>query len=350
MKIALLAPFEEPVPPEKYGGTELVVANIAAGLVEQGHTVHVLATGESKVAGNLIPLFPQAIRKDPLAQDANVRNALKIMGTAFAVEELHKLDIDIIHNHLGWRFVPSARQFPVPTITTLHGPLDIPYQQAIFNAFPEHAYVSISDAQRRPMPHLNFAATVYNGIDISKLEYSPTGGEYLAFLGRMSPEKGPRIAIEAAKKAGMKLKMAAKVDSVDKAYFTKEIEPLVDGDQIEFVGEIGPQEKSDFLRNAYALLAPIQWEEPFGLFMVEALACGTPVIARRRGSVPELITHGVDGFIAETDEEVAQYISKIASINRSVCRATAEKRFTVEAMTNRYLAVYETVISQSKHQ
>lgn len=347
MNIALLAPFEEPVPPEKYGGTELIVANVAAGLVEAGHQVFVLATGDSTTAGQLIPIFPRAIRKESFAQDGEARHALKLMGVARVLQHLQSLKVDIIHNHLGWRFVPFAQQLAAPTLTTIHHPLDIPYQQLVFHAHREHPYVSLTNAQRRPMPELNYMATVHNGIDISQFNFSNAPGKYLAFLGRMSPEKGPAVAIEVAKAAGLPLKMAAKVDAVDTQYFEHEIKPLIDNRQIEFIGEVGPKEKSEFLRNAIALLVPIQWEEPFGLFMVEALACGTPVVALSRGSVPELIVHGQTGFIAHHPTEMVASLKTIATIAREDCRRYAEKHFTIAAMTAQYLTTYEKVLASA---
>jgi len=346
MKIALLAPFEEPIPPEKYGGTELVVANLAEGLVAAGHEVYAVATGDSKTSARLLSTFPRAIRKESIAADMNTRSALKFMGVARTLELIAPLELDIIHNHIGWRFIPFAKQLKAPVITTLHGPLDINYQKPIYLGYPGHPYVSISDAQRRPLPDLQYAATVYNGIDITKFQFNDRPGSYLAFLGRMSPEKGPKIAIEVARQAGMKLKMAAKIDAVDRAYFTQEIQPLIDGKQIEYIGEIGPEEKSDFLRQAAALLAPIQWEEPFGLFLVEALACGTPVIALRRGSVPELIRDGETGFVVTTPTEMVERVSLLSTIDRQRCRQDAEERFTIEAMTQGYAAAYQQVVQQ----
>jgi glycosyltransferase involved in cell wall biosynthesis len=341
MNIGLLAPFEESVPPEKYGGTELVVANLAQGLVNEGHTVFVLATGDSKVAGTLISIFPRAIRKESFAASGEVRNAMKIDGVARVLANLSKLKLDIIHNHIGWRFIPFAQQLSVPVVTTLHKPPGIDYEKLMYTTYPQHPYISISNSQRQSLPELNYIATVYNGIDVDHFTFKNEPGSYLAFLGRMSPEKGPKQAIEVAKEFNMPLKMAAKVDTVDKEYFTKEIEPLIDDQQIQFVGEIGPEQKSDFLSNAYALLAPIQWEEPFGLFMVEAMACGTPVVALKRGSVPEIIVHGRTGFIASNTQEMAEYLKQIPSINRSACREHIEKNFSIKTMTAAYLDVYK---------
>ena len=345
MKIALLSPIEEPVPPEKYGGTELVVSNLAETLVDYGQEVYLLASGDSKTRANLVPIFPRAIRKEPIAADMNVRNSLKYITVSRMVDELTKIKPDIIHNHIGWRFIPFAHHFSARTVTTLHGPLDVPYQQFVYGSFADASYVSISNAQREPFPSLNYAATVYNGIDLKAFNFIDKSGEYLAFLGRISPEKGPKLAIEIAKKAGMRLKIAAKVDAVDIEYFKKEIKPLIDGKQIEFIGEVGPDAKSDFLGNAFALLAPIQWREPFGLFMVEAMACGTPVVVTNMGSAPELVVDGETGFVVLNDiDAFVGAIKRIPQINREKCYNRVKEFFTKEKMTEDYLKVYEKII------
>jgi glycosyltransferase involved in cell wall biosynthesis len=347
MKIALLSPIEESVPPKKYGGTELVVYNLAETLVDYGHEVYLLASGDSNTRARLVPIFPRAIRKESMASDINVRNSLKYIGIGRVVDELTKIKPDIIHNHIGWRFLPFTRHFQVPTLTTLHGPLDVPYQQFVYGSFSGASYVSISNAQREPFPKLNYVATVYNGIDLKAFNFVDRPGEYLAFLGRISPEKGPKIAIEVAKKVGMKLKIAAKVDTVDVEYFKKEIEPLIDGKQIEFIGEIGPDIKSDFLGNAYALLAPIQWREPFGLFIVEAMACGTPVIVTNMGSAPELVIGGETGFVVSNKiSSFVGAIKKVQQVDRKKCYNRVRDYFTKEKMTEGYLRIYEKLIKK----
>jgi len=225
--------------------------------------------------------------------------------------------------------------------------LDVPYQQFVYGSFSSAPYVSISNAQREPFPKLNYVATVYNGIDLKAFNFVDRPGEYLAFLGRISPEKGPKIAIEVAKKVGMKLKIAAKIDAVDVEYFKKEIEPLIDGKRIEFIGEIGPDIKSDFLRNAYALLAPIQWREPFGLFMIEAMACGTPVVVTDMGSAREVISNGETGFVVRNSiDEFVKAIKKIPQIDRKKCYNRVRDYFTKEKMTEGYLRVYEKLIKK----
>lgn len=348
MKIALLSPFEECVPPEKYGGTELVVSNLAETLVSMGHEVHLLATGDSETKAVLHPVMERALRKESYAEDQSMRNAIKFVGISNVIKIMQDLDIEIIHNHIGWRYLPFSNHFKIPTLTTLHGPMNIGYQNILYNMFPEHPYISISNSQREPLPNLNYLSTVYNGIDLDKFDFSELQGEYLVFLGRMSPEKGPKQAIEIAKKFGMKLLMAAKIDSVDIGYYEKEIEPLIDGKNIIYLGEIGPAEKNELLGNAYALLAPIQWREPFGLFMIEAMACGTPVVATDMGSVSEILVEGETGYIVENKiSNFVEALKKIPLISRFKCRQHVEKNFTKETMTKNYLNVYCSLIDKT---
>jgi len=345
MKIALLAPFEESVPPQKYGGTELIVYYLSQGLVERGHKVFLFAAGDSKTKAELISIFPKAIRKEKAADDLKIREALKYIGISRIIKELKKIKIDIIHNHLGWRFLPFAYLFNCKTLTTLHGPLNIPYHQLVYKQFKEYPFVSISNSQRRPLPQLNFVATIYHGIDINQFEFNEKPkGDYFAFLGRMSPEKGPIEAIKAAKRAGVKLKMAAKVDAVDKEYFEKKIKPLIDGKQIEFLGEIKATQKSEFLREAKALLAPLCWEEPFGLFMSEAMACGTPVIVFDRGSAREVVKDRETGFVVKNIEEMINAIRSIEKISRKKCREWVEEKFTCQRMVTDYEKIYYEIL------
>ncbi|PIS39791.1 MAG: glycosyl transferase [Candidatus Nealsonbacteria bacterium CG08_land_8_20_14_0_20_38_20] len=355
MKIALLAPFEESVPPKRYGGIEIIVYYLAQILTKKGHQVFLLATGDSKTNAKLIPIFPHSIRKEKIAQNIKNRDAIKYIGVGKIIKELKKIKIDIIHNHIGWRFLPFACLFESPTVTTLHGPLDTPYQQFIYGQFKKIPVISISDSQRKPFPNLNYAATIYNGIDIKEFEFNnKPKGDYFAFLARMSPEKGPVQAIQAAKKAGVKLKMAAKVDAVDKEYFDKEVKPFIDGEQIKFLGEIKINEKSGFLRNAKGLLAPLRWEEPFGLFMTEAMACGTPVIVFDRGSARELVNDEKSGFVVkELDENdkpnvngLIEAIKKIGQIDRQECRRWVEEKFTIEKMVDNYEKLFYKILKK----
>ncbi len=347
MRVALLAPFEESVPPSGYGGTELIVYYLAQNLTLRGHSVFLFATGDSKTKAKLVPIFPSSLRKKKICQDLKVRETLKYFGVVKLVQELKKIKVDIIHNHLGWRFLPFASFFSAPTLTTLHQPLNSPYLKIAYQRFKNFPFVAISHSQRKNAKGLNFVGTVYNGVDTKELRFCPKPkSDYFAFLARMSPEKGPLEAILAAKKAKAKLKMAGKVDAVDKEYFEKKVKPLIDGKQIQFVGELKVKEKSNFLGNAKGLLAPLKWEEPFGLFMIEAMACGTPVIAFKRGSAPELTVHKKTGFLVKNVSEMAQAIKKIDSIDRRECRDWVEKNFTVERMVQEYEKIYEKVVLQ----
>jgi len=358
MKIALLAPFEESVPPEKYGGTELIVYYLAQ-ILSRKHSVFLLATGDSKTKAKLMPIFPRSIRKEKMSQDVKIRDSLKYIGIAKVIEIIKKINPDIIHNHIGWRFLPFVSLVKAPVITTLHGPLNIPYQQFVYGKFKDLPFVSISNAQKKSFPMLNFVATIYNGIDIKQFHFNDEPkGNYFAFLGRMSPEKGPVQAIQTAKKSGVKLKMYAKVDIVDKEYFERKVKPLIDGRKIKFPGEIGQKEKSKFLRNAKALLCPIQWEEPFGLFMIEAMACGTPVIAFNRGSVQEIVKHEKTGFICRPNDlnSMVKAIKKICQMPkkeyqkmRFLCREHVEKNFTAERMVSDYEDIYYQILNRKEN-
>ena len=346
MKIALLAPFEESVPPIKYGGTEIIVSYLSNMLVQKGHKVFLFATGDSKTPANLIPIFPRAIRKEPYASDLKTRDAVKYIGIGKLVKELKKLNIDIIHNHIGWRFLPFISFFPTPTITTLHGSLNVGYQKFVYSRFKKCNFVSISNSQRKPLPALNYIANVYNGIDIKNLKFNNSPKDYFAFLGRMSPEKGPVQAIQIAKASGVKLKMAAKVDAVDADFFKKKVKPLIDNKQIEFLGEIAQSKKNEFLRNARGLIAPIQWEEPFGLFFIEAMACGTPVITLKRGSAIEVIKNGESGFVSNNIKEAIKAVKNVNKIKRENCRKWVEENFTVERMVENYEKVYQEILKK----
>lgn len=347
MKIAQIVPVEETVPPRKYGGTELVASNITEELVARGHDVTLFAAGGSQTKAHLVPIFDEPVRVlAPNPEDSRLRDAYKYISIGRAINEVMKGDFDVVHNHVGWRLLPFEATINKPLITTLHGPLDVEYMQKVYGTYSKSCYVSISNAQRLPMPNLNFVGTVYNGIDVKAFDFNPEPQNYLAFLGRMSPEKGPIQAIQAAKAANTKLIMAAKVDAVDKEYFEKEIWPLIDGNQIKFIGEVDHTGKNELLKNAKGLIALIQWEEPFGLFMAEAMACGTPVIATNRGSVPELVQHGVNGYIVEnTVEAAASAINQINKIDRQRCRDIAQEKFSVEAMVDGYEGTYRQVIS-----
>lgn len=368
MKIALVAPVEERVPPVKYGGTELIVTHLDRVLTERGHDVTLLASGDSVASGTLVPLVERSIRSLPTSDDAKDRESWKYLAVAEAIRYLTTQQFDIIHQHVGWRVTPFERLLDTPTITTLHGPLTEPYVRRMFEHFPHQHYVTISDAQRTPSPGLNYAQTIYNGIDLGQFTFNERGGDYYAFLARMSPEKGSKEAILAAKAAGVRLKIGAKVDTNDRAYYEQEIAPLIDGTQIEFVGEVGPRERDELLGHARGLLAPIQWEEPFGLFLVEALATGTPVLAFARGSVPELIEDGRTGYIVGFAADDVRgswqvhesglngFVEAIRRLNeldesnylqmRRESRATVEERFSVKRMIDEYEALYQKLIAR----
>jgi len=348
MKIAIAAPVEERVPPIKYGGTELVVYNLIERLVAMGHEVTLLANGESKTSAKLIPVFKRSLRSMSEYHDTQIKEVYKFMSVGKVISHLHRENFDIIHNHIGWRMILFEGGLDFPMVTTLHGPMDIPYQQVTFNEYKNSRYISISLAQRSPMPDLNYVSNVYNGIDVSKFKFFPNPQDYFVFLARMSPTKGPVQAIQIAKKAGVKLIMAAKVDATDEEYFKKEVEPLIDNEQIKFIGEVDHAEKVELLGNAKALIAPIQWEEPFGLFFIEAMICGTPVISMRRGSVPEIILDKKTGFICDSLDEAVEKIKDVGLINRRFCREHVKKNFSSEIMAQNYVAVYEKILKKNK--
>lgn len=349
MKIAMLPPVEESVPPKKYGGTEVVVHNLTSELVKMGHQVTILGTGDSTTAGTLYPVTSSALRTtEPYASDAKKREYAKYAAIAKAVQHLQQEHFDVVHNHISWRFHPFMSLVKAPVVTTLHGPATSSLISEAMLANPQAAHIAISDKQRELFSAVSVVGRVYNGIDTSIYAYNPTAqGDYLFFLARFSPEKGPKEAIEIAKRSGMKLKMAVKVDVVDQGFF-ESCKPDIEAAGVEIIGEVGMEQKVELLQNAKALLAPIQWEEPFGLFVTEAMACGTPVIATRRGSFPELITHGETGFMGDTVEELADFVPRIGEISRQACRTRVEQYFSQEAMAKGYITLYEQLMRHSQ--
>jgi glycosyltransferase involved in cell wall biosynthesis len=316
--------------------------------VTLGHDVTLLAPGDSRTAARLVPTVPESLRAHAGSQFDVLRDRYKWIVTGKAVELLEDGDFDIIHNHLGWRLLPFARRFKHKLVTTLHSPLEPPEQQVVLEPYAGYAYVSISLNQRKGMPGLHFAGNAYNGIDVERFTVGDGSGGYLAFLGRMSPEKGPVDAIKAAKASGQRLRMAAKVDVVDKEYFESEVLPLVDGKQIEFIGEVGHDQKVEFLGKARALLMPIHWEEPFGLVNIEAMACGTPVIGYTRGALPEIIEDGISGFLCDDVDAMAKRVGDLEKISRQACRARTEALFSKRHMAQAYLEIYQAVLDSQQ--
>jgi glycosyltransferase involved in cell wall biosynthesis len=339
MRIAQVAPLYERVPPRLYGGTERVVYGLTEELVRRGHEVVLFASGDSQTSARLVPCSRQGLRLDPTVRDY----------VAYTIRQLGKVsqmahEFDLIHNHIDYFAFPYSRLIRTPMVTTLHGRLDIPELQDVFADFPEVRLVSISNAQRAPLPRANWLATVYNGIDLRHFTFRERPGTYLAFLGRISPEKRPDRAIEIARAVDMPLKIAAKVDPADREYFEYAIRPLLRDPRVEYLGEIDEEQKDEFLGNAYAYLFPIDWPEPFGITMVESMACGTPVIAMAHGSVPEVVVHGKTGFVCRNLAEMIEVVPQVGRLDRRACRAHVAERFTVERMADGYEEVYRRVV------
>jgi glycosyltransferase involved in cell wall biosynthesis len=343
MRIAQIAPLIERVPPETYGGTERVVAYLTDALVDLGHHVTLFASGDSRTRATLVPIRRKAMRLDPECHDP-LLDHLILIDRVVSMAPL----FDVIHFHTGFLHFPASRILSVPHVTTLHGRLDLPDLVPLFRRFYDVPLVSISDAQRRPVSAAAWQGTVYHGIDPGLLPFSPRGGDYLVFLGRIAPEKRPDRAIEIARAAGVPLKIAAKVDRLDEKYFAEVIEPLLQGEGVEYLGEISEEQKGALLGGARALLFPIDWPEPFGMVVIESLAAGTPVIAWNHGSVPELIDHGRTGFIVESIDQAIAAVHCVANLDRRRCRDAFEQRFTADRMARDYLAVYDELLAPSR--
>jgi glycosyltransferase involved in cell wall biosynthesis len=335
MKIAQLAPLTEAVPPKLYGGTERVVAYLTDALVELGHEVTLFASGDSRTKATLVPIWPRALRLDPNVHDPFVPLFKQLETLALRAHEF-----DVIHSHLDYFGYPILQRLGTPSLTTLHGRLDLPELPALYEIYRDVPVISISDAQRAPLPRANYVATVLHGLPRDLLRIGTGAGGYLAFLGRISPEKAPDAAIRIAARAGIKLKIAAKVDRVDREYFKATIEPLLATGDVDFIGEIREDQKQEFLENAAGLLFPIAWREPFGLVMIEAMACGTPVVAFDNGSVPEVLEDGLTGFVVRSEDQAVQAVARLGQLDRGRIRAEFERRFTAQHMAEGYLKQY----------
>lgn len=340
MRIAQVAPLYECVPPKLYGGTERVVAYLTDELVRLGHDVTLFSSGDSETRANHVPIGRSATRLDPDCRDPLARHIVLLERVFSRISEF-----DIVHFHIDYLHFPLSRRYGEPNLTTLHGRLDIPDLAYLYDEYPEMAVASISDSQRKPLPHLNWQGTVYHGLPLDLYAHTPEPEGYLAFCGRISAEKRPDRAIRIAERAGVKLMMAAKVDAADREYFEDVVRPMLASPWVEYIGEIGEAEKAAFLGNARALLFPIDWPEPFGLVMIEAMACGTPTIAFRRGSVPEVLDHGVSGFIVDDEEEAVRAVEFASSLDRARIRRTFELRFSAERMTRDYIALYDRIVT-----
>ncbi|HEY4310015.1 MAG TPA: glycosyltransferase family 4 protein [Pirellulales bacterium] len=341
MKIAEVAPLYESVPPKLYGGTERIVSFLTEELVRQGHDVTLFASGDSETAARLVPMAPHSLRLDEKCIDPLAHHIL-------LVEKVSKCaaDFDVVHYHIDYLHYPVSRRMHIPQVTTLHGRLDLPDLVPLYNEFRDMPVVSISDNQRTPLPMANWQATIHHGLPPDLLTFHRQPDDYLAFLGRISPEKRADRAIEIAKRVGMPLKIAAKVDDADRKYYETEIEPLLGQAHVEFVGEINESQKNEFLGRARALVFPIDWPEPFGLVMIEAMACGTPVVAFRHGAVPEVIDEGVTGCICDSVDQAVQCLGNLLKWDRQRCREKFEERFTIERAARQYVELFSQLPSR----
>jgi glycosyltransferase involved in cell wall biosynthesis len=338
MRIAQIAPLAESVPPKLYGGTERVVSWLTDELVDLGHQVTLFASGDSGTKADLVPVWPRATRlgrprSDPAAAAAALLEAVAANAERF----------DVIHAHVDWLHLPLLRRLGVPYLTTLHGRLDQPYLDLLAQHFPDAPFVSISEDQRKPLSGVRWLATIHHGLPQDQLQISAKPEGYLAFLGRISPEKRPEVAIRIASAAGLPLRIAAKVPGDANRYFKDTVRPLMKGENVQFIGEVDDRQKQGFLGGAAALLFPIDWPEPFGLVMIEAMACGTPVIAWPRGAVPEVVENGVTGFIVESEAEAVAAIAKLAALDRRRIRQRFEQRFTSRRMALEYVEAYRAL-------
>ncbi len=343
MKIAQVSSLMEAVPPKLYGGTERIVSYLTDALVDLGHDVTLFASGDSVTKAKLEPGWPHALRLDEGMRDYLAPHIILLETLARRAEEF-----DVIHLHIDYLGYPVLKRIGVPFLTTLHGRLDLPELRRIYETFSDVPLVSISDSQREPLPSANYIGTIHHGLPQNLLTPGDGSGGYLAFIGRISPEKAPDAAIRIAAAAGMKLKIAAKIDKVDRAYFEQHIEAAMAQPHVEYIGEIDETQKSEFLGKAAGLIFPIAWREPFGLAMIEAMACGTPVIAMNRGSVPEVIEEGVSGFIVENEEEAIAATHKLKTLDRAKVREAFDRRFTGKRMAEDYVELYQRLAAADR--
>jgi glycosyltransferase involved in cell wall biosynthesis len=342
VKIAQVSPLYESVPPKMYGGTERVVSFLTEELVSQGHDVTLFASGDSQTLAKLVPGSRQSLRLSENSVD-HLAHHIAMLDDVMRMAP----EFDIIHFHIDYMHFPLSRYCALPSVTTLHGRLDLPDLVPVYKRYADAPVISISLTQRKPLPRANWVANIPHGLPADLHSFYPNAGKYLAFLGRVSPEKRVDRAIEIAKRAGMPLKIAAKIDPADRAYYDSVIKPLMSDPNVEFIGEIGENEKGEFLGNAYAYLFPIDWPEPFGLTMIEAMACGTPTIAFNCGSVPEVMQDGLTGFIVDDMDEAVAAVEKISTIERTACRNVFEKRFTATRMAEEYVNLYEAMVTDT---
>lgn len=343
MRIAQVAPLAESVPPRLYGGTERVVAWLVDDLIELGHDVTLFASGDSRTRAKLVPAWPRALRLGRPRPDPAAAISLLLESVSERAREF-----DLIHLHIDWLHLPLLKQIGVPFLTTCHGRMDLPGLTEVIKRFPKAPFVSISDNQRIPLPEANWISTIYHGLPTNLFRPRYESGSYLAFLGRLTADKGPEAAIRIARGAGMPLRIAAKLPRGERTYFKERLEPQIDGEHIRLSGEVNDETKVEFLSGAAALLFPIDWPEPFGLVMIEAMACGTPVIAFRSGSVPEVIDDGMTGFIVENEQEAINALRHLHELDRREVRSVFEKRFSAVRMTQDYVRCYESLLSRER--
>lgn len=342
MKIAQLAPLWETVPPKTYGGTELVAYILCEELIKEGHEVTLFASGDSNTSAKLVPIIDTAMRQSKVKSP--IQYELKAISQVLQCWD----EFDIIHNHMGYQFLPFTKLVEIPVVNTLHNAFIDEGEIECYRTYKDSNFISISDSQRKGLECLKYVATVYNGIQVDKYDFQAEPdlkNPYLAFLGRLSEEKGPHLAIKLAKETGFKLIMAGKVDVHDIDYFENKVKPLIDDKQIIFIGELGHKPKVELLKNAYATLHPVTWPEPFGLVMAESMACGTPVLALNNGSIPEVIKDGVTGYIENDINSLINHVKDIGKINRLACREHIQANFSAQKMAQGYLEVYKKLVN-----